>query len=94
MKILWDALLDDDLERVRLGRFSEADERMMQQLVRGRGRLFGGFGRGRYAVDLRAPGVFSTRPATAEGGQSFTFSHASGETTTLQNYFVHSYLFR
>ena len=68
-------LEDDALDRIKMGRFSEADERQMEQLVRGRPSLFRNFGRGANHPDLASPGLFSTRPRTADGRHSFTFSH-------------------
>lgn len=67
---------DDELwGRAQVGRFSAADERMMEQLVRGRASLWPSFGRGTHYPDLRTPGTFSSRPRSAEGGQTFNFRH-------------------
>mgnify|MGYP003664950197 FL=1 len=73
---LFDAVFEDDLARIKMGRFNEAEEHMLEQIIRGRGAmLWRVFGRGRHYVDMRRPGVFSSRPRTAEGGHTFTFSH-------------------
>ena len=73
---LFDAVFEDDLERMKMGRFAEGEEHMMEQIIRGRGAtLWRVFGRGRHYVDMRRPGLFSSRPRTAEGGHTFTFSH-------------------
>ncbi|UTW50183.1 MobA/MobL family protein [bacterium SCSIO 12827] len=73
---LFDAVFEDDLERIKMGRFNEAEEHMMEQIIRGRGaKLWRVFGRGRHYADMRRPGLFSSRPRTAEGGHTFIFSH-------------------
>lgn len=73
---LFDAVFEDDLERIKMGRFNEAEEHVLEKIIRGRGaKLWRVFGRGRHYADMRRPGLFSSRPRTAEGGHTFVFSH-------------------
>jgi hypothetical protein len=66
---------DDDLWRLKMGRFSDADEKMMQRLVEGRGggklwrELFGA------GVDVGRVGYVSSRPRMGSRGVTFGFSH-------------------
>src|SRR5919202_1369951 len=73
--LLYGALEDEDWGRLKMGRFSDADEKMMQRLVAGRSglglRKLLGFG-----VDVRRPGYYSTRPRMgSSNGMTFSFSH-------------------
>lgn len=75
MSILGGLLGDDDIWRLKMGRFSDADENMMRRLVEGRGgsklwrELFGA------GVDVRKVGYVSSRPRMGSRGATFGFSH-------------------
>lgn len=61
-----------DAIRVRIGRFSEADEKIWNSLFQAD---FLAFPKGRYPITPNRPKPFSSRPTTASGGQSFSFRH-------------------
>lgn len=71
MKSALSSFFDEDLFTVRLGRFSDAEERLIQRVM-----TYDPVGRwlssGR---DLRKPGYYSTRPLSPEGRETFSFSH-------------------
>lgn len=71
MKTSLTSLFDDELFTVRLGRFSDAEERLIKRVM-----TYDPVGRwlssGR---DLRKPGYYSTRPLSPEGRETFSFSH-------------------
>lgn len=74
--ILFDVVSEDDFERIRMGRFNEAEERQLERLIMKKGGpRFHVFGRGTHLVDFVKPGCFSTRPCTKEGAHTFTFQY-------------------
>jgi hypothetical protein len=77
--------LEDDPLRVRMGRFSEADEQLMKRLLSGRPALAASFGRGPGRQDMARPAAFSTRPTLPGGGECFTFSHRTVAKRTLRD---------
>lgn len=66
---------ENDILAAQMGRFSDANEKMFEDLVTKRASLWRSFGKGRGFVDLSCPGHRSTRPATRKHEQSFTFQH-------------------
>jgi len=75
MRAIYELFDDDDILAARMGRFSEADERMYEGLVNHSSNLWHSYGKGRGYIDLGCPGHWSTRPATPSGGQTFAFIH-------------------
>lgn len=75
---LTDVLEEFDADRVKMGRLSMEDERVMQQIARSSGsRLLRMFGAGRYHVDLRQVGLRTSRPRTADGRETTVFRHST-----------------
>lgn len=75
MSILRGILEDDDITRLRMGRFSDADEREMNRLMRGHGRDFVMRALG-IGMDPRVPAVATSRPPMRGRGQTFVFAHS------------------
>lgn len=75
---LSDVLEEFDADRVKMGRLSMEDERVMHQIARTSGsRLLRMFGAGRYHVDLRQVGLRTSRPRTADGRETTIFRHST-----------------
>jgi len=71
MKTIFDAFDDEDWGRLKMGRFSEADEKMIERMVRGRSvpsafsKIFGG------GADMSRPAYSSSRARSSNGARSF-----------------------
>ena len=86
MKTIFDTILEDDWTRVKMGRFSDADEKMITSILNQKAgsslfvRIMGG------GADMSRPALSSARPKTANGERPFHFgmtSHTNRKTQKI-----------